>query len=409
MPEASYAWDVFISYSHKDEDWVYDELLPRLEASGLKVCIDERDFEFGVPALVNMERAVDHSRHTLLVLTPRWASSEWTDFEVLLAGTGDPVGRRRKTIPLMLEKCDLPTRISMLTYADFTRPERRERVFARLIRSLGGNPDAARGAGAGTASPQPGAPQPGTPQPGASQPSPPRPGRVRPATPGVSVSHYSSGAATLGCLVVGRADPAEVSILSDFSGLCAANAQPNLGDAVIQPGRHDGGTRVDILAKMSRFALVSDDPADAATNVSAAIARVRRTTDVSPEIPGLGTPKGVRGAVEGETVSIVGRTSGPARGEVLQTVAQVSLRWPIYGVREPLRSTGDGQTVPVLFSDLIETTPLLKPGDSGALLMAGDGHALGLGFAGSGETSVFLPIQRVLDALEVDLVTSWPL
>ncbi len=198
MPDESYTWDVFISYSHKDEDWVYDELLPRLEGAGLKVCIDERDFELGVPALVNMERAVDHSRHTLLVLTPRWASSEWTDFEVLLAGTGDPVGRRRKTIPLMLEKCDLPTRISMLTYADFTRPEKRDRTFARLIRSLGGRGDAAPDAVAERVAPEP---------------SPPAPGRLRPATPGASVSHYSSGAATLGCLVVGRRDSAEISIL----------------------------------------------------------------------------------------------------------------------------------------------------------------------------------------------------
>jgi len=118
--QAEYWYDAFISYSHVDTEWVQSELLPQLEKAGLKVCIDSRDFEIGVPSLVNMERAVDNSRHTLIVLTPAWVESQWTEFESLLAGTSDPAGRRRRLIPLMLKPCTLPTRIAMLTYADFT-------------------------------------------------------------------------------------------------------------------------------------------------------------------------------------------------------------------------------------------------------------------------------------------------
>jgi len=135
--QAEYKYDAFISYSHTDRAWVWDELLPRLERAGLRVCIDDRDFEIGVPSLVNMERAVDNSQHTLVVLTPTWIKSEWTEFESLLAGTADPAGRRRKLIPLMLKSCKLPTRIAMLTYADFTRPPEREAQMTRLVRSLG--------------------------------------------------------------------------------------------------------------------------------------------------------------------------------------------------------------------------------------------------------------------------------
>ena len=58
-PETDYRYDVFISYSHQDGDWVWKYLLPRLERAGLRVCIDTRDFEIGTPSLVNMERAVD--------------------------------------------------------------------------------------------------------------------------------------------------------------------------------------------------------------------------------------------------------------------------------------------------------------------------------------------------------------
>ena len=56
MVETEFKYDVFISYSHKDEEWVVNTLLPRLENAGLKVCIDYRDFNVGTPALVEIEK-----------------------------------------------------------------------------------------------------------------------------------------------------------------------------------------------------------------------------------------------------------------------------------------------------------------------------------------------------------------
>jgi hypothetical protein len=137
--------DVFISYSKADETWVWDELLPRLEGAGLRVCIDDRDFLIGAPKLVNIERAVDDSRHTLIVLTPEWVQSEWNEFESLLVGSADPSGRKRRMLPLMLRSCQLPGRIAMLDHTDFTRPERREAQFSRLLRQLGAPAGAAPG------------------------------------------------------------------------------------------------------------------------------------------------------------------------------------------------------------------------------------------------------------------------
>ena len=103
MAETDFKYDIFISYSHKDEEWVVNTLMPALENAGLGVCIDYRDFDAGKPSIVNMEDAVDESRHTVLVLTPNWTGSEWTDFEAVLTQTDDPVGRRQKMIPFMLE------------------------------------------------------------------------------------------------------------------------------------------------------------------------------------------------------------------------------------------------------------------------------------------------------------------
>jgi tetratricopeptide (TPR) repeat protein len=129
-------FDIFISYSHHDEDWVRSRLLRRLEAAGLRVCIDFRDFEPGLPSLVNMENAVERSHKTLIVLTPAWVKSEWTAFESLLIQTDDPAGRRRRMIPLLLKPCDPPRRIAMLTYLDFTDPPQFDFQMSRLVRAI---------------------------------------------------------------------------------------------------------------------------------------------------------------------------------------------------------------------------------------------------------------------------------
>jgi tetratricopeptide (TPR) repeat protein len=129
-------FDVFISYSHLDVEWVRDWLLPRLEAAGLRVCIDSRDFAIGAPSLVNMENAAEHSRKTLLILTPRWLQSEWTKFESLLIQAEDPSGVQRRTLPLLLEKCQLPKRLAIFTHADFTDSTNWENELKRVIAAI---------------------------------------------------------------------------------------------------------------------------------------------------------------------------------------------------------------------------------------------------------------------------------
>jgi hypothetical protein len=138
LPAHRFAYDVFISYSHHDKDWVYQRLLPSLEAAGLKVCIDFRDFEPGLPSLINMENAVEGSRKTLIVLTPAWVESEWTAFESLLIQTDDPAARQRRIIPLLLTPCQPPKRIAILTYLDFTGSTQFDFQMARLIKAVKG-------------------------------------------------------------------------------------------------------------------------------------------------------------------------------------------------------------------------------------------------------------------------------
>lgn len=133
----TYAYDLYLSYTTADRAWVMVELLPALEQRGLRICLPERDFDIGRPLLDNIDRAIAHSRHTLIVMTRAWLASEWQTFEGLLVSTTDPAGRLRRLIPLLLEPCPLPPRIAMLTYADFSEPTQCPLAMKRLLRALG--------------------------------------------------------------------------------------------------------------------------------------------------------------------------------------------------------------------------------------------------------------------------------
>ncbi|MCB0061390.1 MAG: toll/interleukin-1 receptor domain-containing protein [Caldilineaceae bacterium] len=136
MTDQSFAYDVFLSYSSQDKSWVRNELLTRLEEAGLKTFIDFRDFEIGAPSISEMERGVGTSRRTVLVLTPAYLNSQWAEFENLLLQSSDPANRMRRLIPLLKERCELPPRIGMLTYVDFTDPEELALAWQKLLRAL---------------------------------------------------------------------------------------------------------------------------------------------------------------------------------------------------------------------------------------------------------------------------------
>jgi|GEM_PF-5684300 len=132
----AFEYDVFISYSHYNQAWVWQWLLPRLQKAGVKVCIDRACFEPGAPIITEIERAILGSHKTLLILTPAYLKSEWAELENLLTATLDPAARDRRLLPILLEKCDLPLRLRSLSYLDFTDLERGESELARLLSAL---------------------------------------------------------------------------------------------------------------------------------------------------------------------------------------------------------------------------------------------------------------------------------
>ncbi|MBI3957481.1 MAG: toll/interleukin-1 receptor domain-containing protein, partial [Chloroflexi bacterium] len=136
--EAAYRYDVFISYSQQDADWVLDWLLPRLKQAGLVVATAEETFRAGVPVLAEVERSISESRKILAVLSQAYVAEGATEFEGLLVQHKDPAARLRRLIPLRLEECDPPGRIALLQSVDFTDPARHEEQLRRVIAAVQG-------------------------------------------------------------------------------------------------------------------------------------------------------------------------------------------------------------------------------------------------------------------------------
>ncbi len=126
-------YDVFVSYSPEDREWVDSVLLVRLDQAGLRVAIDHRTFAIGAPRLLNIERAVERSWRTVVVLTPAWVASEWNIFVGLLVRAADPAARRRRLLPLLLKSCEVPADLAMLERVDVTDERRQPRELQRLV------------------------------------------------------------------------------------------------------------------------------------------------------------------------------------------------------------------------------------------------------------------------------------
>jgi transcriptional regulator with XRE-family HTH domain len=116
------------------------ELLGPLEAAGLRVCIDYRDFAPGAAILDEIERAVRSSRKTIFVFSPAYLTSGeergWTKLEQWVLQTDDPTNNKGRFLALKKEDCELPDWLIPFIYADFGTLVKQENEWERLLKSL---------------------------------------------------------------------------------------------------------------------------------------------------------------------------------------------------------------------------------------------------------------------------------
>jgi hypothetical protein len=234
---------------------------------------------------------------------------------------------------------------------------------------------------------------------------------MRPARPGVSIGHYQITAGTLGCLVQRGG---QVFILSNNHVLANSN-NAQLGDAILQPGPADGGTSADQIGTLEQFVPVGfgisgcgcsplgllrrllgsakpliNEPGN--NTVDCAIARPLSADLVTPDILNIGIPTGAGTATLGTPVQKSGRTTGHTTDQITQIDVTVSVNY--------------GGTNIAVFTKQLMAGAMSQGGDSGSAVLDLNRQVVGLLFAGSTSTTIMNPIQFVLDALQVQIVTA---
>lgn len=127
--------------------------------------------------------------------------------------------------------------------------------------------------------------------------------------------------------------------------------------------------------------------------VDAALARPVDVSMFSNEIRHIGRITGTRSAILGMKVRKTGRTTDFTEGTVTVVNAVVDVGYNTAAGKKTGRFTGQ-----------VMTTGMSQGGDSGSLVVAADSQdAVGLLFAGSGTTTLFTPINLVLEKLKVQI------
>lgn len=248
--------------------------------------------------------------------------------------------------------------------------------------------------------------------------------RFRPAPGGVSIGHFRISAGTMGVVVRDR-DSGDRLILSN-NHVLANNNDAVAGDPILQPGGADGGREEsDTIARLERFCPLAfnvDEPGgcalaaayagvgnvlaaalgsshrvtvqrinpQATNEVDAAVARPLNDDDVLDDILQIGEVSGTVEAELGMAVRKSGRTTGFTEDTITVVDATVTVQY------------GAGRVA--TFENQLVAGPMSQGGDSGSLVVSGDPpRAVGLLFAGSPQSTIFNPIQAVLDCLNVEI------
>jgi hypothetical protein len=133
---------IFVSYSHKQGDWVRDRLCPVLRAGGADVLIDVHRFQAGVAVHRQMDAIQDQAQIHLLVLSPDYLASAYCLHEMKRAVAADPSFSKGCVLPVVREACTLPPEIAVpgplyVKLMDDSKGDQWDLVTARCEADLG--------------------------------------------------------------------------------------------------------------------------------------------------------------------------------------------------------------------------------------------------------------------------------
>lgn len=130
--------DVFVSYSHKDSKWVKSTLLPHLEAWGLHIIIDQKDFLPGLRLASTIRDFLLSSKHVVFICTKDFIKSEWYREEIETVRAEDPASLKRKAVPVVLDPDGVPSLLSDTIWCDLSKNPYDQNEWKKLCQSLQG-------------------------------------------------------------------------------------------------------------------------------------------------------------------------------------------------------------------------------------------------------------------------------
>ena len=219
----------------------------------------------------------------------------------------------------------------------------------------------------------------------------PRARRQTPLRGGISISNnHQITFGTLGGIVTDRRSRNRM-ILSNWHVLVGSWTARS-GQKIYQPGRLDGGISRDVIGSLSRNAM--------ATNLDAAVATLDGDRPLVNDQYDLGAVRGVQSPELGMQVVKSGRRTNVTYGMITAVEGIARLRYS--GLYRMIK-----HVLTIEPQNAFEQVS--GPGDSGSIWLEEDSlKAVGLHFAGSAspERALAMDIQVVLDALDVDIVSS---
>ena len=142
LHQPQYRFDAFVCYHSDDRHWVIRKLLPNIEYDGgYGVCLHDRNWLGGIDIAENILMSIDRSRKVIVVLTNKFAASQWCQFEVAMAQHRLLEEGRDVLIPVLMEEIEgrnLTARLRHVlntkTYLAWPREENKEAKFWGALR-----------------------------------------------------------------------------------------------------------------------------------------------------------------------------------------------------------------------------------------------------------------------------------
>ena len=125
----------FLSYNHRDRLFVR-KLALHLKGSGIDVWHDERDLNIGESIATKVSDAIHAYDFVVAILSSNSVGSSWVQHELQLAVTQQIETRVTKVLPVLKNRCEVPTFLRDKLAADLSSEKKVTENLGRLVESI---------------------------------------------------------------------------------------------------------------------------------------------------------------------------------------------------------------------------------------------------------------------------------